>query len=330
MRESMLVTGGAGFIGSALIGKLLGQGGKTRITCVDNFDPYYPPETKRQNISGFLKNRNFALAEADIRDKNALERVFRETKPETVVHLAAKVGVRPSIEQPLIYSEVNIRGTLNMLELARANGVKNFVFASSSSVYGKGGNPPFAESQKPEPISPYGLTKLAGEEYCRLYSELYGINAACLRYFTVYGPRQRPDMAIHKFTRSIDRGEEIPVYGNGGSVRDYTFVGDAVAGTAAAIEWTGKNRNRFGVFNIGGSETIKLNSLVCLIENAVGKKAKIRRMPSQAGDMPVTYADISRARRLLGYEPKTAIEEGVRKFIGWYRLAGKFIEQREG
>lgn len=314
LKGAILVTGGAGFIGSNTVERLLELGEK--VVCFDNFDNYYSPEVKRENIKPFLHNKNFSLIEADIRDKNSLGLAFKNNKIEKVLHLAARAGVRPSIENPGLYEEVNIRGTLNLLEASVAHGVKNFVFASSSSVYGRAGSSPFREDMECVPISPYGVTKLAGELYCRYFSSEHGMNCVCLRYFTAYGPRQRPEMAIHKFTRLIDGGKEVQIYGDGSSVRDYTYIGDIAEGTISALMLEGAG---FEIINLGSSARVKLLELVPLIEAEIGKKAKVKRLPEQAGDMPLTYADISKAGRILGYAPKTKIKEGIAKFVSWYR-----------
>ncbi len=310
MSKKILVTGGAGFIGSHLIDRLIE---KNEIICLDNFDPYYDPEIKRKNIEPHLERDNFKLVESDVRDRESLEGVFKEGV-DKVVHLAAKVGVRPSIKYPFVYIDVNIKGTLNLLELCKTYGVENFVFASSSSVYGLN-NTPFREDDKVDTqVSPYGTSKRACELYCRTYSLLYEIPTVCLRFFTVYGPRQRPDMAIHKFTRLIDQGKPIEMYGDGTSKRDYTYVTDIVDGVISALN----KKFDFEIFNLGESRTVELRYLISLIEKNLGKKARIDQKPAQPGDVPVTYADISKARRMLGYEPKVRIEEGIRRFVEWY------------
>lgn len=311
MSEKILVTGGAGFIGSHLIDRLMG---KNEIICLDNLDPYYDPRVKRKNIEQHLENKNFRLVEIDVRDRKGLEGIFREGI-DKVAHLAGKGGVRPSIENPFIYMDVNVGGTLNLLDMCRKHDVKNFVYASSSSVYGLN-KTPFREDDKTEKqTSPYGASKRACELYCRTYSLLYKIPTICLRFFTVYGPRQRPDMAIHKFTRLIDQGKPIEMYGDGTSRRDYTYVTDIVEGVAKAL-----NKGfDFEIFNLGDSKTIELKYLISLIEKNLGKKADVKRRPEQAGDMPATFADISKSKRLLGYEPKVSIEEGIKRFVEWYK-----------
>ena len=315
--ETILVTGGAGFIGSHLVERLLARG--NRVICVDNFAPFYPPEVKRRNIERLLTNERFELVECDIRSEDDLGKIFYTHEIDSVIHLAARVGVRPSISDPLLYQDVNIRGTLNLLELSREKGIKNFVFGASSSVYGASEQIPFREDDSlTRAISPYAASKQAGELFCHTYHHLYHIPVTCLRFFTVYGPRQRPDMAIHKFTRLIDKGEEIPIYGNGSSKRDYTYISDIVDGVISALD----NELGFEIINLGDSDTTDLRRLVYLIEENLGKKAKVRELPVQPGDVPTTCADISKARRLLGYGPKVKIEEGIETFIRWYRNWG--------
>ena len=288
------------------------------MVCLDNFDPYYDPTMKRKNIEHNLNRENFRLVEADVREKEALREVFEGANIEAIVHLAAKVGVRPSIKDPFTYEDVNIRGTLNLLEMCREHDIENFIFGSSSSVYGIAERVPFSEDEVTRPISPYGASKRSGELLCHAYSSLYGISVTCLRFFTVYGPRQRPDMAIHKFVRLIDRGEKIPVYGDGTSKRDYTYIDDIVDGIMAALG----EKFTFEIINLGNSRTVELRELIHLIEEELGKDARIERLPDQPGDVPITYADISKAKRLLNYSPGTGIEEGIAKFVEWYRNEG--------
>lgn len=308
---SVLVTGGAGFIGSHVCERLLREG--EEVVCLDNLNDYYSPETKKHNISG-LEGKKFSFIKADIREKDALEKAFEGV--ESVIHLAARAGVRPSIQDPILYSDVNVKGTNNLLELCRKKNIKNFVFGSSSSVYGINSKVPFSEEDKiDKPISPYAATKIAGEALCHVYSHLYGIRISCLRFFTVYGPRGRPDMAVYNFTESIHKGKPITVYGDGSSKRDYTFVSDIVDGIIS----TWKKKFLFEVLNLGNSKTVELNYLISLIENAVGKKASIKKMPDQAGDVPVTFADLKKSKKLLGYEPKIPIEDGIPGFVDWYR-----------
>jgi UDP-glucuronate 4-epimerase len=314
--KSILITGGAGFIGSHLVDKLLNEG-EWQVTVVDDFNDFYDPSIKRANIAGHLKHPNYRLSEADIRQKAALERVFAETKFDYIVHLAARAGVRPSLDQPMLYSKTNIEGTLNLLELAKQNEVKQFVFGSSSSVYGINAKVPFSEDDPiRQPISPYAATKAAGELICHTYTHLYGIRCVCLRFFTVYGPRQRPDLAIHKFARLISEGKPIPVFGDGTTRRDYTYVDDIIAGVRAAIDY---DRSNYEVINLGESRTVELRELISLIEKELGLPAKIDRQPLQPGDVPQTFADITRARHLLGYDPQTQIESGIQRFVEWFR-----------
>ena len=313
---SILVTGGAGFIGSHLLDRLCQMG--RRAVCLDNFNDFYDPQIKRSNIRDPLDSGFVDLVEGDIRDGELCRRLLREHEVKCVVHLAAMAGVRPSVERPLLYEEVNCRGTLNLLEAARQSGVEKFVFGSSSSVYGSSQRVPFKEDDPAgEPISPYGATKRSGELLCHVYRDLYGMSMVCLRFFTVYGPRQRPDLAIHKFTALIERGEPVPVFGDGSSSRDYTYVSDIIDGVLAAIE----RPFGFEIINLGNSRPVVLSDLISMLQDALGKKAQIRRLPLQIGDMKITYADISKAAGLLDYEPKFPIEKGVENFVRWYREA---------
>lgn len=312
---AVLVTGGAGFIGSHLVDKLIERG--EEVICLDNFDPYYDPNLKKNNIRYNLNKKNFKLIEADVRDQKILWKVFEENKIEKIVHLAAKVGVRPSIEDPLVYEDVNVRGTLNLLEVCKKYKPENFIFGSSSSVYGDIKKFPARENDTLNPISPYGVSKRTCELYCRTYSSLYGVPITCLRFFTVYGPRQRPDMAIHKFTRLMSEGREIEMYGDGSSKRDYTYIDDIVEGTLSALD----KKFDFEIFNLGNSKSVELRRLISILEEKLGKKANIKRLPEQPGDVSITCADISKAERLLGYRPKTSIEEGIEKFVKWYEQA---------
>ncbi|HQZ81984.1 MAG TPA: GDP-mannose 4,6-dehydratase [Pyrinomonadaceae bacterium] len=316
MKKNVLVTGGAGFIGSHLVGHLLAEGG-WHITIVDDLNDFYSPETKRANLALFADSPNVEFIEADIRNFAALEPIFAKQNFDTIVHLAARAGVRPSLLEPQLYIETNINGTTNLLELARKHGVKQFVFGSSSSVYGENEKVPFAEDDPIfEPISPYAATKAAGELICHTYSHLFGIRTVCLRFFTVYGARQRPDLAIHKFARLIDEGKPIPVFGDGTTRRDYTYIDDIIQGVRAAMAF---DASMHEVFNLGESETTELLRLIELLETGLGKKAVVDRQPSQPGDVPITFADISKARRMLDYHPKTKIESGIPKFIEWFR-----------
>ncbi len=313
--SSILVTGGAGFIGSHLVDRLLAIG--HQITVIDDFNDFYDPAIKRENVGAHLASPQYQLAEIDIRDRQALEKVFAARQFDCIVHLAARAGVRPSLSEPQLYTETNINGTVNLLELARAQGIKQFVFGSSSSVYGINAKVPFSEEDPiRQPISPYAATKGAGELLCHTYSHLYGIRCVCLRFFTVYGPRQRPDLAIHKFARLIDRGQPIPVFGDGTTRRDYTYIDDILAGVLAAIEY---DESIYEVINLGESRTIELRELIALLEKELDMRAVIDRQPPQPGDVPQTFADITKARRLLNYNPQTQIEEGIQRFVHWFR-----------
>ncbi len=314
--KSILITGGAGFIGSHLVDRLLSEG-EWRVSVVDDLNDFYDPAIKRANASPHEKNSNYQLFKADIRDQAALRNIFAGNGFDCLVHLAARAGVRPSLDQPRLYAETNINGTLNLLELAREHGLKQFVFGSSSSVYGINAKLPFGEDDPiRQPISPYAATKAAGELLCHTYTHLYGIRCVCLRFFTVYGPRQRPDLAIHKFARLISEGKPIPVFGDGTTRRDYTFIDDIIAGVRAAIDYS---KTDYEVINLGESRTVELRELISLLEKELGKTAQIDRQPLQPGDVPQTFADIAKARRLLGYNPQTQIEEGIHTFVRWFQ-----------
>lgn len=311
---STLVTGGAGFIGSHVVERLLRRG--ERVICLDNFDDFYDPALKRGNIKGFLAAGSVSIIEGDIRNAEALERVEKDGPVDAIIHAAARAGVRPSIDDPALYYDVNVRGTLNVLEYARRWKVRNMVFISSSSVYGATSQVPFSEDdQVGHPISPYAATKRSGELLAYTYHHLFGLPVTCLRLFTVYGPRQRPEMAIHAFTRNILNGTPIRMFGDGTTSRDYTYVEDIVQGVEAAWE----RPSGYEIFNLGESQTITLAGLISAIEEATGKKAIIERLPDQPGDVPTTYADVSKARRLLGYQPTTSVRDGITKFVAWYR-----------
>ena len=315
-QKNILVTGGAGFIGSHLVERLLAEK-IWRVSVVDDFNDFYAPALKRENVAAHLADANYRLFEADICDAEALRTIFARNDFDAIVHLAARAGVRPSLKQPKLYAETNINGTLNLLDLAREFDVKQFVFGSSSSVYGENEKVPFSEDDKiSRPISPYAATKAAGELLCHTYSHLYGIRAVCLRFFTVYGARQRPDLAIRKFSQRITDGEPIQVFGDGETRRDYTFVDDIIQGVRAAIDY---EHSMFEVFNLGESETVELRYLIELLEKNLDKKAAIDRHPMQPGDVPQTYADISKARELLNYNPQTKIEAGIEKFTDWFK-----------
>jgi UDP-glucuronate 4-epimerase len=308
----ILVTGGAGFIGSHLVEKLLATGHE--VTILDDFNDFYDPQIKHANIAGFAKD--VAIHHIDLRDGASVRNVFQREKFETIAHLAARAGVRPSIEHPQLYCDTNVSGTLHLLDAARVTGVERFIFASSSSVYGSSKTVPFSEGQHlTQTLSPYAATKIAAEFLCSTYAHLYPMRVVSLRYFTVYGPRQRPDLAIHQFTLRIYAGEPIEQFGDGTTRRDYTFIDDVIQGTMAALKYDGP---RFDIFNLGESETIQLKDLISAIENALRKKAKINPLPEQPGDMPLTCADISKARELLGYNPTTRFNDGLPRFIEWF------------
>ena len=313
--KQFLVTGGAGFIGSHLVGRLLAQR-PARVVVVDNFDEFYDPQIKVANIADHVNNQAYLLIRADIRDYTALKHIFAENHFDAIVHLAAKAGVRPSVSEPRAYTEVNINGTMNLLELAERNGVRKFVFGSSSSVYGPAATPPFKEDAPLAPISPYASTKASGELLAHTYSHLYGMRIVCLRFFTVYGARQRPDLAIHKFARMIASRSPIPVYGDGSARRDFTYIDDILQGVMAAIEY---DDTPFEIINLGESQTITVNRMIELLEEALDRKAIIERCPPQPGDLPLTHADITKAQKLLGYQPTTPIETGIKKFAEWFK-----------
>ena len=316
--KSVLITGGAGFIGSHLVDRLLSKGVE-HITVVDDFNNFYEPFIKRANISEHLKDPRYNLVEADIRDAVALAQAFDKNAFDCIVHLAARAGVRPSLSEPQLYSETNINGTLNLLELARHHNVKQFVFGSSSSVYGINAHIPFSEDDPiRQPISPYAATKGAGELLCHTYSHLYGLRCICLRFFTVYGPRQRPDLAIHKFAKLMSEGKPIPVFGDGTTRRDYTYIDDIIDGVIAAMHY---KLTDFDIFNLGESRTVELQELISLLEKELDMHAIIDRQPPQPGDVPLTFADISKARALLSYEPQTQIEDGLHRFIEWFQTS---------
>jgi len=317
--KTYLVTGGAGFIGSHLTRTLLEQG--ANVIVVDEFNDFYDPAIKEHNIAPFANNPRFRLYRQDIREFIGMRDIFehhgRGLRNGGIIHLAARAGVRPSLKEPRVYLETNVTGTLNLAELAREFKVPKFVFASSSSVYGDSPqHVPFQEDQDiSKPISPYASTKIMGENLLYTYSHLYDLQVVALRFFTVYGAGQRPDLAIHKFTRLIDEGKPVPMFGDGSTRRDYTYIDDIIQGVMAAIAF---ERSSYEIFNLGESQTTELHRLITLIEEGLGKKAKIERQPMQPGDVSVTYADISKARLLLGYNPKTQIAEGLPKFIEWY------------
>ena len=318
MKNNILLTGGAGFIGSHLADRLIGEKAWS-VTVVDDLNDFYSPEVKRANISRSLTAPDYEFIQADIRDPIAMRQIFADRSFTAIVHLAARAGVRPSLSEPALYYQTNVDGTLNLLELAKEFGIRQFVFGSSSSVYGINSNVPFSEDDRiHQPISPYAASKAAGELLCHTYSHLYDIRTICLRFFTVYGARQRPDLAIHKFSRLITEGKPIEVFGDGSAQRDYTYIDDIIQGVRAAIDY---DASMHEIFNLGESETTELSRLIELLEQNLDMPAVIDRQPMQPGDVPVTFADISKARKLLNYDPKTKIEQGIPKFVEWFRGA---------
>jgi len=320
--QRVLLTGGAGFIGSHVAEALLRRG--VQLSILDNFDEFYSPSWKKANLDDVGRVASYEFSRSDIRDMNCLREAFAQARPNVVIHMAARAGVRPSSEQPSQYQQVNVAGTLNVLELCREFQVRKLLFGSSSSVYGATSRVPFSEDQiELRPVSVYAATKLAGEMLCYTYAHLFALPVICLRLFTVYGPRQRPDLAIHKFTALIESGKPIPIFGDGSTGRDYTWVDDVVAGVMAALEYEPRPIAGlpFEVFNLGNSHPVKLAEMVELLERITGKKAIREQEPPQRGDVPLTWADISKACRLLGYRPATRLEEGLQQFVAWYRAA---------
>ena len=312
--KTILVTGGAGFIGSHVCDRLLELGHK--VICLDNLNNYYSPATKIENIKHNISNPNFILQVLSITKKEHMKEVFKTYNIDVVIHLAARAGVRPSIEHPLWYQETNVDGTVNLLELSKQHKVKKFIFGSSSSVYGENKKIPFSEiDDVNNPISPYAASKKACELFCYTYSYLTGLDIACLRFFTVYGPRGRPEMAIYLFTKWIMEGTAISMFGDGETMRDYTYISDIVNGIVSCIDVNFK----YEIINLGNSNPIKLKNLVSTIEKITGKKAKIEQKPIPKGDVPLTYADLTKAKRLLDYEPKVSIEEGIKNFYEWFK-----------
>lgn len=311
------MTGGAGFIGSHLAERLLADG--RRVIALDNLDPFYDPAVKWRNLRAALRHPAFRFVEADIRDRAALDRLLAEESVECVVHLAARAGVRPSIEDPRGYADVNVTGTAVLFEACRRRGVRRVLFGSSSSVYGNNPKVPFAEADPVDrPVSPYAATKRAGELLAHCYHHLFGFQVACLRLFTVYGPRQRPEMAIHKFTRLLAAGSEVELYGDGSSARDYTYVSDVVEGIVRALD----RCHGYHVWNLGGSRTTPLAELVERIAAGLGVEPRVRRLPPQPGDVERTWADIGRARAELGWEPRVGLDQGLASFLAWFREEG--------
>ena len=310
----ILVTGAAGFIGSHLTDRLLARG--DTVIGLDNFDPYYDPAIKRRNLRGALASKAFTLVEGDLRDRPNVLALLAQQKPDKVVHLAAQAGVRPSLAKPQLYVDVNVTGTLNLLDAMVAAGVKRLVYGGTSSAYGASAKSPFQESEPADrPVSPYAATKRAGELLAHVYHAIHGLRVTVLRFFTVYGPRQRPEMAIHKFARLMLKGEKLPRFGDGSSVRDYTYVDDILDGVVKAAD----HDEGFGVYNLGESQTYTLTRLLELLSKELGVPAKIDAMPDQPGDVPATCADITRSRRVLGYDPRVGLEEGIHRFVVWLR-----------
>jgi len=323
--KTVVVTGGAGFIGSHLCEALLKEGYKA--INIDNFNGFYEPAIKRKNVretvfslkSRHIEESAYQVEEGDIRDFTFLEKVFNKHSVDIIVHLAAYAGVRPSIQKPRLYADVNINGTVNILEMSKLFNISGIIFASSSSVYGNNIKIPFSEEDSVDfPISPYAATKKAGELLCHAYHSLYKMNIMCLRLFTVYGPRQRPDLAIHRFTRLIAENEEIPFYGDGLTERDYTYIDDVIDGILRAIDWVSSGTRKYEIINLGRSNTISLIEMIKTIEEILGKRAKVSRMPLPPGDVNRTCADISKARRILGFNPQTCFNDGISKFVEWF------------
>jgi UDP-glucuronate 4-epimerase len=313
MTQRAIVTGAAGFIGSHLVDRLLKEG--WTVTAVDNFDPFYPRELKETHIRDHRRQPGYRVAEIDIRDGAAMSALDDAGPYDVIVHLAARAGVRPSILDPIGYQEVNVRGTQNLLEFARERRIPQFVFASSSSVYGINPRVPWSEDDHVLlPIRPYASTKVSGELLGHVYSHLFGIRFVALRFFTVYGPRQRPDLAIHTFARAIRAGKPIPVFGDGSTRRDYTFIDDIVSGIVGAMSY---RKTPFEVVNLGNNATVSLDEMIGRLEEALGARAIIDRQPEQSGDVPQTWAAIDKARDLLGYAPATRFEDGIRRFVAW-------------
>ena len=316
MSSTILITGGAGFIGSSLADKLLALGHQVMV--FDNFNDYYDPAIKQKNIEQALQNKNYKLYKGDIERIADLEKVFSENKIDAIVHLAARAGVRPSIEAPLAYAMTNIIGTINILEMMKKYNVKRMSMASSSSVYGNCKADKFSEDLNiREPISPYAATKSADEQICYTYHHLYGMEIYMLRFFTVFGPRQRPDLAINKFVNLIMNDKPIDMYGDGSTMRDYTYIDDITDGIVASLNY---HQTGYEIFNLGGGSPVTLKEMISTIEDVLGKKAQINQLPMQPGDVDKTVSDISKAQRLLGYHPHTSFKEGIRKFVEWKRI----------
>ena len=316
--KTYFITGGAGFIGSSLSTRLVKEGNK--VVAIDNFCDFYDTKIKENNVKDLLQNESFKLYRADIRDRQALKKIFAENEIDVVMHLAAMAGVRPSIENPVLYQEVNCMGTQNILEEMKAHNVKNLVMASSSSVYGNCKEVPFREDMIVDfAISPYAATKKANEVMTHVYHKLFNMNVIMLRFFTVYGPKQRPDLAINKFTRLMFNNEEIPMFGDGSTSRDYTYIDDIVDGIMKSCEYTMSHENVYEILNLGNSSPVSLKEMINTIAKTIGVEAKIKQLPMQPGDVDRTYADVSKAKNLIGYEPKISFEDGIRNFVNWYK-----------
>lgn len=316
--KTYFITGGAGFIGSSLSKKLLEEGNK--VVTIDNFCDFYDIKIKENNIKELKENENYKIYKADIRDRQAINKIFEENRVDVVMHLAAMAGVRPSIENPVLYQEVNCMGTQNILEEMKAHNIKNLVMASSSSVYGNCKEVPFREDMVVDyAISPYAATKKANEVMTHVYHKLFDMNVIMLRFFTVYGPKQRPDLAINKFTRLMIEDKEIPMFGDGTTSRDYTYIDDIVDGIKKSCEYCINNQNVYEILNLGNSSPVSLKEMIQTIGDALGKEPKIKQLPMQPGDVDRTYADISKAKKLIGYEPKISFEQGIRNFVEWYK-----------
>jgi UDP-glucuronate 4-epimerase len=313
MTKRLIVTGAAGFIGSSLSDSLVNGG--SDVLGIDNFDPFYDKILKERNIAHALKSPRYKFRDGDIRDPEFIDNCFSDFRPDTIVHLAAKAGVRPSLSDPGLYLDVNVMGTMNILEMMKKHNIKKMIFASSSSVYGNNKKVPFSENDNVDyPVSPYAASKKAGELLCHTYHHLYNLDIFCLRFFTVYGPRQRPDLAIHKFVKALFNDEVITLYGDGTTSRDYTHIDDIVSGISAAIERV----KGFEIFNLGSSKPISLTGLVRLLEKSAGRQANLKYLPMQAGDVERTFADISKARTLLGFNPEIGLETGINNYLNWY------------
>ncbi len=319
--KTYLITGGAGFIGSSLSERLIKEGNK--VVAIDNFCDFYNPTIKENNVKELIKNSNFKLYRNDIRDRESVKKIFEENNIDIVMHLAAMAGVRPSIENPVLYQEVNCMGTQNILEEMKAHNVKNLVMASSSSVYGNCKEVPFKENMIVDfAISPYAATKKANEVMTHVYHKLFDMNVIMLRFFTAYGPKQRPDLAINKFTRLMLEDKEIPMFGDGTTSRDYTYIDDIVDGIIRSCNYVENNNDVYEILNLGNSSPVSLKEMINTIGQAIGVNPKIKQLPMQPGDVDRTFADISKAKKLIGYNPKTSFKEGIENFVKWYKING--------